>query len=265
MSLPMTCVILAGGGDHRFQGEIPRSLQQLNDLPVLEHVRSAAQSAGAENIIVVAGEQSIVDSVEGRAAVVRQEELRGSGHALMLARSYVENHPGDVLVLYGDRPLLKPETLRCLVRGARESEAACALLSVCLEQSNGNARVIRGLHGTVSRVSTDCQISAEESQIKEFVAGVYYFQRRRLLDAFEKVIPSTGIWLITELVNVMAAGYKVTAWTIPDPDEVMGIYSPEDLLKAERCLQRTSEARREKDSAESTPRRELVYIMGERP
>ena len=164
----LACVILAAGEGTRMKSRVPKVLHDVCGIPMLGYVLSAVESLGVRRITVVAGfgHQSVRDFVGSRAAVVVQKERKGSGHALMQARKRLGGFSGGLLVLYGDTPLLRKETLERLVRDFRNTKAAGVLLSTVLKRPTGYGRIVRNSTGYVARIVEEANATDAEREIR---------------------------------------------------------------------------------------------------
>jgi bifunctional UDP-N-acetylglucosamine pyrophosphorylase/glucosamine-1-phosphate N-acetyltransferase len=234
----LSCVILVGGVEHRFSGPIPRALQILSGIPVVEHIIKAVETLGIDQITVVSNALGLENYLGHRAVHIHRDGSKGSGDALFMAKSRIESYPGDVLVVYGDRPLMKATTLESLVNEGRKSGTDCAMLTVNMGDPHGHARIIRRQDGTVERTGRDCEIVTEEGKIREVIAGAYYFRKRPLLDSFKALRPEGAVqFYVTDITSWMAAKNQVTTLLVLDPQEVQGVYSAKDIAEMESVQQ----------------------------
>lgn len=231
-------LVLAAGKGTRMKSNLPKVLHPLLEEPILYYPLKALKDAGIENVAVVVGHGG--DEVVAYLAkewpsvkVVWQHEQLGTGHAVSVASNWWENFD-DVLVLSGDVPLVRPETLGSLVEKHRDSSPECTFVSVILDDPTGYGRVVRLADGGVCIVEekdADC----DERLIQEINAGVYIFN----CSALQKVIPhikqnnkqkefyiTDAIHLITENVGL------VDLALCENQGELLGINSPEELARA---------------------------------
>jgi bifunctional UDP-N-acetylglucosamine pyrophosphorylase / glucosamine-1-phosphate N-acetyltransferase len=243
-------VILAAGKGTRMRSARAKVLHPLLGVPLLDHVLRAVRSAGVDPITVVVGHQA--DAVEaafrGRGlAFARQEPPLGTGHAVLAARERLTAHPTrTVLVVNGDVPLLRGETLAALLDAHRASGAAGTLLSVILDDPGEYGRVVREPDGSVRAIVENKDASAQEKRIREINAGIYAFERRPLLEALEQLRPQNaqGEYYLTDVVGLLRkAGHRVDAMAAADSREALGVNSHAELATAARILrQRRCEA-----------------------
>jgi bifunctional UDP-N-acetylglucosamine pyrophosphorylase/glucosamine-1-phosphate N-acetyltransferase len=212
-------------------------------VPLLEHVVRTVQAVGAAPVILVVGHQA--DAVESTFAgrgfrFVRQEPPRGTGHAVQVARAAFSEHPErTLLVVNGDVPLLRAETLQRLVATHRERKPAATLLTVVLDDPGAYGRVVRDADGSVRAIVEAKDASAEERAVREINAGLYLFEVPALLQVLDRLQPQNaqGEYYLTDVVGLLrAAGGAVAAVAADDPDEGLGVNSMAELAAAARTL-----------------------------
>jgi bifunctional UDP-N-acetylglucosamine pyrophosphorylase / glucosamine-1-phosphate N-acetyltransferase len=183
----LNVVVLAAGEGKRFRSSLPKPLHPLAGKPLLWHVLAAAAELEADRTVVVIGRgadqvRTAVSSFGlGQVECAVQRELRGTGDALASALPLLPGH-GEVLVLYGDTPLVTPATLRRLVEAHRAGGAAATMLTCEIADPAGYGRVLRDPDGTVVGVVEDRDATVGQRAITEINAGLYVFDRS-LLDA----------------------------------------------------------------------------------
>ncbi len=244
MSAPLTIVILAAGLGTRMKSRKAKVLHHAGGRPLIEHVvETALQLTSAERIFVVVGHQA--DEV--RKAVthpgirfVEQKEQRGTGHAVMVGREWLEPLPGYLMILYGDSPLLKVETLRTLVQRQVAGSAAGTLLSADMDDPTGYGRVIRNDSNlVVEEIVEQKAANPQQLAIREANMGIYCFRA----DLFWKYIGQidtsnpAGEYYLTDMVAILnRSGYSIEAMLIPDANEALGINDRVDLANVDRIL-----------------------------
>ncbi len=230
----LTCIILGGGEQHRFDDSLPRPLQPLRGMPMVGHVLSAVERLRPSTIGIVAKSGDLKIFTGARATMVIQEKTQGSGDALYRAKHIIEQAVDDILIVYGDRPFLKTETLARLIETRQESGLDCALLSVIMQRPEGNGRVIRDERGNVTGAGRDCDLPWAKTRIQEVVAGAYALKKEAVLASFDHFNAGTAPWFyMTDIVNWLAEKRQAIALKVPDAREVLGFYSVNDLVAAE--------------------------------
>ena len=234
-------LVLAAGRGTRTRGEMPKALLPLLGLPLLEHVLRAVRAAGAGEVTVVVGHGA--GQVEPALAgwdlrFIRQDPPLGTGHAVRTARA-AHAVPGPLLVLNGDLPLLRDETLAGLLAAHREGRAAATLLTAVLDDGGPYGRVVRDERGGVTRIVEARDASPEERAIGEINVGAYVFETAPLDAALARLEAhnAQGEFYLTDTVaHLQAAGHSIAACVAADPHEALGVNTLAELADASRRL-----------------------------
>jgi bifunctional UDP-N-acetylglucosamine pyrophosphorylase/glucosamine-1-phosphate N-acetyltransferase len=222
-------------------------LHELGGLPLIAHVVKTAQSLDPQTILVVVGhqaeevEKATLDAVGDLASFVVQAKQRGTGDAVESARSLLEHSDSLLLVLSGDVPLIRSETLKNLIRHHRESEAACSILSVELQNPTGYGRIVRAEDGSFARIVEHKDATTDQRQIREINSGIYCFDARELFQALRRVEPANeqGEYYLTDVAEIiLSLGGVVSVYLHDDPREVSGINTRAELAEFENLLRR---------------------------
>lgn len=236
-------VILAAGKGTRMKSARAKLLHPLLGVPLLDHVVRAVRSAGVDAITVVVGYQAeaVEAAMEGRGlAFARQDPPLGTGHAVQAARERLAAHPTrTTLVVNGDVPMLRAETLKALLDAHRAGGAAATVLTVVLDDPSEYGRIVREQDGSVRAIVENKDASAEEKRIREINAGIYAFETRPLLEALARLRPQNaqGEYYLTDVVGLLRkAGHRVDAMAAPDSREALGVNSHSELAAAARIL-----------------------------
>lgn len=241
--MELAAVILAAGKGTRMKSDLPKVLHPICGRPMLGHVLNTVALAGVTKSIVVAGfgAQRVMAYLGDNARVVLQEEQLGTAHALMQAEGELINFSGDLLVVCGDTPLLRADTLAKLAQTHRETGAVATLLTAKMDDPTGYGRVIRNSDGSVSRIVEQKDALPEELQVKEINTGVYCFKVPGLFDALKEISPANaqGEYYLTDIIQIYVnKGLTVQAVTLADAQEVQGINDRIQLSGAEAVLRR---------------------------
>jgi len=222
-------------------------LHELGGLPLITYVCRTARSLGPGKIYVVVGhqaaevERAVRTEVGDTAEFVTQAEQRGTGDAVMAARAQLENSESLLLVLSGDVPLIRAETLESLIDQHRASRAACSILSVRLENPTGYGRIVRDENEQFVRIVEQKDATFEEQKVKEINSGIYCFAARKLFAALKQVNPSNkqGEFYLTDVPQTLLSdGEKVDVYLHGDAREVSGINTRAELAEFENLLRR---------------------------
>jgi bifunctional UDP-N-acetylglucosamine pyrophosphorylase/glucosamine-1-phosphate N-acetyltransferase len=233
-------VVLAAGKGTRMLSDLPKVLHELAGKPLLDHVLDTVAAAGIGRTVVVVGHQS--DRVRATCArpglaFVLQEPQLGTGHAVQVAEHLLD---GDYcVVLAGDVPLLRQETLGRLVDAAVGSEAAAVVLTCVVPDAGAYGRIVKDAAGDVVKIVEAKDATAGELAIREYNTGVFCFRTPLLKAALAALTTDNaqGEYYLTDTVaHLVAAGHRVGAVATDDPDEVVGINTVQELAAAERLL-----------------------------
>jgi bifunctional UDP-N-acetylglucosamine pyrophosphorylase/glucosamine-1-phosphate N-acetyltransferase len=250
-SQPLDILILAAGLGTRMRSSTAKVLHRLGGRPLIAHVCRTASALvkGERPVYVVVGHQAeeVKEAVraelgEGGAVFVTQTEQRGTGDAVFAAREALGAAGSTLLVLSGDVPLVRAETLGSLVhqhRTHRGRGAACTLMAVRLDDPTGYGRVVRDEEGRFQKIVEQKDATPEERQIGEVNAGIYCFETRLLFPALERVRPENaqGEFYLTDVPAILRAdGEDVSVYTHQDAREVSGINTRVELADFERIL-----------------------------
>jgi len=243
--MALQIVILAAGVGKRMRSSLPKVLHPLAGRPLLAHVLDTARALNARRIVVVHGHgaEAVRAAFADRGiAWALQAEQLGTGHAVQQAMPQLEGD-GDVLVLYGDVPLVREATLRRLLEAAREG---VAVLTAEPDDAAAYGRVVRDHAGRVARIVEHKDATAEERAIREINAGFFALGAQRLA-GWLKMITNRNAqkeYYLTDIVALaVAEGVPVIAVKAEDAWEVAGVNSKRELAGLERHCQQLEAAR----------------------
>ena len=243
MQLPVTIVILAAGLGTRMKSRHAKVLHRAGGKTLLQHVvDTALELAPPERIFVVVGHQAakVRQSVETPGiGFIEQEEQKGTGHALIIGRDALAGLDGYLMVLYGDSPLLRTETLRRLIAQETQSAAAGVLLSAEMDDPFGYGRVIRDAQGNVLDVVEQKSGTPEQLAIREANMGIYCFRAELFWKHVDQIQPNNPAreYYLTDMPAILnRAGHTVEALRIPDAAEALGINDRAQLAEVDRIF-----------------------------
>ncbi|MGH9967736.1 MAG: bifunctional UDP-N-acetylglucosamine diphosphorylase/glucosamine-1-phosphate N-acetyltransferase GlmU [Pyrinomonadaceae bacterium] len=247
---PFDVLILAAGLGTRMKSKKAKVLHELGGRPLILHVVRKAKALQPEKIYVVVGHQATeVEAVvrndigADSAAFVLQKEQRGTGDAVVAARHELENSDSTLLVLSGDVPFVRDETLKKFIAFHRSNRAACSILSVRLENPTGYGRIVRDQEGAFVRVVEQKDATTGEKLVREINSGIYCFEAKKLFGALERVKPANqqGEYYLTDVPGILLTeGEKVGVYLHNDAREVSGINNRADLAEFENLLRRAT-------------------------
>lgn len=239
----LAVVILAAGKGTRMKSSEAKVLLSLARQPILSYPIETVYALKPDRLIVVVGyraEDVIARFHDQRIEFVRQDQQLGTGHAVRQAESNLADYKGDVLVLCGDMPLVKLETLEGLIKQHRTSGAHCTMLTLKTPDSKDFGRILRDANGAIIRIVEQRDASASEKGIDEYNAGVYCLESGLLFRALGEIDNNNAQkeYYLTDIIKYMVGKQlKVEAVQTQDADEIFGINTEDDLKKAEQLLQ----------------------------
>lgn len=237
-------LILAAGKGTRMKSALPKVLHEAVYHPLLFYVLNAAREVGATEICTVVGHgaEEVKAAFEGQTSFVLQREQKGTGHAVREGLSALEERrEGTVLVLCGDTPLLRGETLKALCEHHEKEGAAVTVMTASLEDPFGYGRIVRNENGTLLRIVEQRDASEEERAIREINSGVYCFDLGFLRDAVSRLNTDNDqgeLYLTDTIAIANRDGKKALAFAIDDFEEVQGINDRVQLAAAAKVLRR---------------------------
>jgi bifunctional UDP-N-acetylglucosamine pyrophosphorylase/glucosamine-1-phosphate N-acetyltransferase len=240
---------MAAGLGTRMKSKRAKVLHELAGRPLIAHVVRTAQSLDPETILVIVGhqaeevEQAALAEVGELASFVVQEKQRGTGDAVESARARFEATDSLLLVLSGDVPLIRAETLSRLIEHHRATGAACSILGVRLENPTGYGRIIRDEQGNFQKIVEQKDATEEERKVREINSGIYCFEAADLFRALKRIEPKNeqGEYYLTDVAEIiLSTGRKVEVFTHSDPREVSGINTRAELAEFENLFRRNA-------------------------
>ena len=242
MTTTATAIVLAAGEGTRMRSELPKVAHELLGVPMIRFVVSAAREADVSGVVVVTGHKAdVVEALISGVRFARQDVQHGTGHAVMCALEAVGDLAGPVVVLAGDTPLIRPETIRRLVAAQEQTGAACVVLSAEYGDPTGYGRVIRDGTGAVRSIVEHKDLPPELVDTRECNTGTYCFDGAALAAHLHRLENDNAQseYYLTDLVGVFVTeGLGVQVVRADDPQETLGINSRVQLAEAAKVLQR---------------------------
>ena len=229
MSDGVGIVILAAGKGTRMKSDLVKVLHPIMGQPMLAHVLNSARYLKPERTVVVVGHQAerVAAAFQAEDLVfVCQEKQLGTGHAVAVAEPALRDFDGIVLILYGDVPLLSPQTLMDFMAAHRQTRVDMSVLTVAMPDPGAYGRIIRDGAGFLQRIVEARDATADELAVTEINAGIYAVDARLLFEAVGGLTPDNdqGEYYLTDVAAYMRSrGRPVAAIMCPDPEEVLGI------------------------------------------
>jgi bifunctional UDP-N-acetylglucosamine pyrophosphorylase / glucosamine-1-phosphate N-acetyltransferase len=239
----VAAVILAAGKGTRMKSALAKVLHPLAGRPMAAWPVDAALATGAAPVVLVLWHQADAVQDHFRAATgIRfaiQEDQLGTGHAVACARQALTGFSGTVLILCGDTPLLREDTLTGLIRFHCSHNAAVTVLTAVMDDPSGYGRVVRDELGRVQRIVEQKDASYEELEIREINSGIYCMESGFLFDNLGAITSDNtqNEYYLTDLIAMSVQQEKTClAMTTDDADEIMGVNDRVQLAAAARIL-----------------------------
>jgi len=243
MAKQATVVILAGGQGTRMKSRMAKVLHRAGGKALVEHAIEAALGiAPAERIFVVVGHQAdAVRSVAAAAGVgsIHQKEQLGTGHAVMCGEDQLIGLDGVLVVINGDCPMIRTESLSQLVDLFHSTGSGASMITTDLDDPTGYGRIVREANGDVRAIVEHKAASEEQRAIREINAGFYCFDNAAFWKHVHEIRTDNpaGEYYLTDMVEILLrAGHRVTALKILDSTELVGINNKVELASADRIL-----------------------------
>jgi UDP-N-acetylglucosamine pyrophosphorylase len=240
--MSLAVLIMAAGKGTRMKSELAKVLHALNARPMIHYVLDTAFALTPDKVVLIIGHQA--EAVKEATKCYRvdyalQSPQLGTGHAVMQAESALKEFDGEVIVLSGDVPLTKVQTLQSLLNVHREKKAVATVLTAVLDNPTGYGRVIRGEQGDVLKIVEHKDASPAELAITEINSGIYVFNKQKLFDALKHISNDNaqGEYYLPDVFKIFfSQGERIAAVPAPNFDEIRGINTPEQLKEAEAIL-----------------------------
>ncbi|MCM2359342.1 MAG: bifunctional UDP-N-acetylglucosamine diphosphorylase/glucosamine-1-phosphate N-acetyltransferase GlmU [Geobacteraceae bacterium] len=241
----LSALVLAAGKGTRMKSDLVKVLHPLAGRPMISWPVEAARQAGASRIVLVVGHQGErvreYFCADPEIAFAVQQEQLGTGHAVACAAPLLSGSGGRVLILCGDAPLIRPETLRGMLARHAARQAAVTVLTTHLDNPFGYGRVVKREEGRITRIVEEKDATAEEQGITEINSGIYCVETAFLLEALKGLRNDNaqGEYYLTDIVTAAAERNELClAFPVADPEEVMGVNDRVQLATAATVLRR---------------------------
>ena len=234
-------IVMGAGKGKRMKSNKSKLVHKIYGKELIKRAVETAKKADIKEIITVVGykKEQVQEVLKDEVKYAVQEEMLGTGHAVMQATSYLENKKGKVLVLNGDVPLLRPETLNKIIEKSIENKEYATLLTAVYDNPKGYGRIVRDEGGNIEAIIEEKDATEEQKEIKEINAGVYCFDIEELLKALKEITPNNaqGEYYLTDVIKIMNdKGLKTGAVIVEDNTEILGVNDRIQLEMLTRVL-----------------------------
>ena len=221
-------LIMAAGKGTRMKSDKSKLVHKIYDKELVKRVAELATNLGSDEVVAVVGhlKEQVQEVLGDTVKYAYQEELLGTGHAVMQATKYLEGKKGKAVILYGDVPLIRKETLENLVTKSYNNKEYATLLTAIYENPKGYGRIIRDEGGNIRAIVEEKDANMQQKEVKEINSGIYCFDIEELLQALKLITPNNaqGEYYLTDVIKIMNdKGLKTGAVIVEDDTEILGV------------------------------------------
>ena len=234
-------VILAAGQGTRMKSKLYKVLHPVCGKPMVEHVIDHIGSLDVERVVTVVGHgaELVKETLGNKSEYVLQAEQLGTAHAVLQAEPILGSLEGTTLVVCGDTPLIRPETMQALFAHHEAKNAKATILTAVAENPTGYGRILRDADGQVAQIVEQKDASADQQLVKEINTGTYCFDNKALFEALKQVKNdnSQGEYYLPDVIEILQKqGEVVAAYVTDNFDETLGVNDRFALSQAEELM-----------------------------
>lgn len=235
-------LILAAGEGTRMKSDLAKVLHEVSGKPMIRHVVETVKRIDPSRIVIIVGHQavSVQEEFKGEdVEFVLQRERLGTGHAVMQARKLLDGFKGTVLILNGDTPLIRAETLRSFLEYHSDNAFSATVMSTHMKDPFGYGRIVRAPDGELKKIVEERDADDREKALKEINGGVFCVEGEILFKALDMVDRSNaqGEYYLTDIMHIISGmDMKTGVFLCENSKEVLGINTPSQLREAERLM-----------------------------
>lgn len=230
-------IILAGGEGKRMNSDKPKTLSLVLEKPMLLWIISALKEAGINDICIVKGYkkeciEDFIGTLDFEVSSVFQAERLGTGHAVMMAKDFLEKHDGNVVILNGDAPFMTADTIMKSLDKHTESQSSATVISAKVGDPTGYGRIVRADDGSLKAIIEQKDADEETLKIDEVNSGGFWFDCKQLLSVLGRIKSNnkSGEYYLPDAIKLLLSdGKRVEAYTAECSDTVLGANDPAQL------------------------------------
>lgn len=230
-------LILAGGEGKRMKSLKPKTLCEVLDKPMLQWVIDAVKGAGIDKICVIKGfAKEYIDeyltTLPYEVETAFQAERLGTGHAVMMAKDFLKENTGSVVILGGDAPFMDSDTIKNAYDEHLKTDAQATVISALIDDPQGYGRIVRESDGSLKAIVEQKDADEEVLKIKEINSGGYWFDTEGLLSVLDRITSDNNAkeyYLPDALKLLISDGKRVSVYVAENPDTVLGANDPQQL------------------------------------
>lgn len=237
--MELKALILAAGKGTRMKSEKPKVIHEVNGIPMVKKILNELKKINIkESILILGHKKEEILKILGNISYVVQEQQLGTGHAIKQAKESLKNYEGDVMILCGDTPLLKGETLKRMYEYHKSNNCTTTVLTAVYENPFGYGRIVKE-NGKFIGIVEEKEATEEIKKIKEVNAGVYCCNSKELFKALDKIDNNNekGEYYLTDIIKIQVKeNKKVDSFILEDSQEILGVNSKVELALASKIL-----------------------------
>lgn len=250
MSNNISTVIMAAGKGKRMKNpDKSKVMHELRGKPLIQYVVELSKEINSDMIILIVGhqKQSVIEFINSRFSdesakikFAHQDEQLGTGHAVMQTKSFLRDFDGDTLILSGDVPLLKSETVKSFLDFHTKGNFDASLISAVFDNPSGYGRILRDSSEDFYAIKEEKDCNEEEKKCKEINSGIYLIKNNLLFESLDtlKTDNAQGEYYLTDIFRYFSSkGLKTGAFPVKDNSEITGINTVEQLEELEKTIQ----------------------------
>lgn len=238
-------IIVAAGKGSRMNSEHSKLIQKIYGKEMIKRVVETAEAINSNEIIAVVGykKEEVKEVLKDKdVKYVVQEEQLGTGHAVMQAMPYLEDkEEGKVIVLYGDVPIVRPETIKGLIEKNIKAKESATVLTAIYDNPTGYGRIIRDEGGSVESIKEEKDASDRQKLIKEINGGIYCFDLSALKEVMNEIKPDNNQneYYLTDSIKILnQKALRTGAYIVGDNTEILGVNNRIQLEMVTRILRK---------------------------
>ena len=238
MSSKLHVGILAAGKGSRMESKLPKVLHKLNGISLIDYVLNTASELNPDSITLVVGFQKdlVKNHIKNNSInYVSQDEQLGTGHAALQIEHQLQNQEGHLLILYGDVPNIKSNTLSPIINQHIKEDRKATVITATIEDPTGYGRIVRSKNGDLLRIVEEKDCTEDERKIKEWNPGIYIFKIPQLFNELKRIGSNNASneYYLTDVIELIKENSPIQAERISNSSEVIGINTINQLSDLE--------------------------------
>ena len=240
----ISVIILAAGKGTRMNSDLPKVIHKLSGIPLICHVAKTALLLSPNKVVAIIGHQAelVIKALDKfNIDFCYQTEQKGTAHAVKQAEKELSEFKGNTIVLSGDVPLIKEDTLKSLIDKHLSTQSEATMITADLENPSGYGRVIRSKEGNLLEIREDKDCSHEEKKITEINAGIYIFNNKslfKMLPEVENNNAQSEYYLPDVLTLIVKRNGKVAIDKTKNITEIQGVNTVQQLTELEAIYEK---------------------------